>query len=281
MISSVAFTKIMGENWACATVREGMFVFSASAILSQATSSYLAGLHRREDRVMEDGPGILSHRLVEGSDKQGLGAAVLGLAAVGLLFPAVVCPMYTLTKELNFGMGPSTTHADHSVVNGIAALGEVPAGEFGAGVLCLLSLVMVVALPLMHMLLVAVVALAKLTKGELQQAFWRVEDLSEWAALDVFLLALLPVALEMGPMTKGLPGHKFLASVEINPAVMLLGIVAVVAQHACHAWMRGLVEAQGGIETRYEPVKIAEEDEGEPQRFLVGGASKGGDRSAL
>ena len=66
-----------------------------------------------------------------------------------LLFPAVVCPLYTLRQELNFGMGPSTTHVDHSVVDGTSALGDVPAGSFGAAVLCLLTLVMVVALPLM------------------------------------------------------------------------------------------------------------------------------------
>ena len=94
------------------------------------------------------------------------------------------------------------------------------------------------------------------------------------------MLALLPVALEMGPMTKGLPGHKFVASLDVKPGLLLLGILAVAGQHACHHWMGRLVEAQGSIETRYEPVKSDEGDEGTAQ-VVVGGFAKSGDHTAL
>ena len=256
-MGSVVFTNLGGaNNWAAATTREGMYVFTMAAVSSQLVSAYLSHVQRQEiEALIPSDYSASPTRLVEG---KGLNIAIGALCGCGLLFPALSLDLYELSKSVNMGLGNMVTSSDVNVASSATALFNVPAGQTGAAILGCITLLLVVALPVLHLLSIVMITLSKLTEAELQKAYSVTEGLGEWACLDVFILALLPVAIEMGPLTHNLPGHYVSADVKLIPGCLVIGILAVLCEHVSHIYLHRLVAAD--VPRGYTPVDTHEDD---------------------
>merc|ERR1712196_402095 len=76
-----------------------------------------------------------------------------------------------------------------------------PVNEFWHRTLGVIGAILGLGIPFVHMISVIILCFAPLDNVSRIKWSTVVEIIAEWAALDVFLVALIPVCLEIGPMT--------------------------------------------------------------------------------
>jgi len=277
IVSCLQFTNLGNQDsWLTANAREGVYVFSAAVIFSQMLSGYILDLHMqvgleqlaaREEAVEDDdaSPDGESHAadvelqsLVSWDPRYWLCVAG-AIVAMGGLVAGTMCSLYALHTAVDFAplVNTSSEHS-YSLWTCCWRCLTSPRNTFGHSLLALLAMCLAGVLPVLHMAAVGLLAVTPLSKAQLLRLCGRVELLAEWAALDVFLLALLPVCLEMGYMCHSLAGGKIKNDPEAFTATVVLGTLACLAQHCvhglflsgCHARTHyaGAVEDQGLLE---------------------------------
>lgn len=195
----------------------------------------------------------------DGNNRTAVAAAIAALCG---FFPSLLLHAYNERTRVQFApIVDINTSVDYSLIDSVMRCFQSPKYQFGHGVLAVLAIILAVAVPFTHMLAVVWLSLAKLTKQQVIDFSTRLEIIAEWASLDVFLLALIPVSIEMGPMTSTLAKGKVTNEPSMYAVTMTIGIITCAVAHYAH-WMflRGCHDRVGGHSPQVENKPLLESE---------------------
>jgi len=239
IVSALQFTHLGGpNNYAVGMAREGVYVFCTGVFISQVLSAYILRLHSElsvEQLTTKGDDTEEPISLIDHNQSTAAWTIALAIVAVAGFFPAMF--MIAYTEHTIVHMAPilnidQTT--DFSLWDAAIRCYNSPANQFWHPVLALCALVLAFVVPFVHMISVLVVCSVRLTKRQLVEWSTNVEIVAEWSAIDVFYLALIPVCLEIGPMTENLAHGKVTNDLDLHLGTLTIALLAVVVAHAAH-----------------------------------------------